>query len=303
MLKPNSKVLGSLFRIALSVAALCFIGALFYRLGPEKVFSLFGQVGWKFAGVVVIYGIEEMVRASALLQCFHGDSRPQFRELARISLLSEAARSITLTGPLVSEPTRAWLIRRQGVPSAQAVAATVTEYVANSLVSAVLTIGAVVYLSRRVGWAGPLRVWGTILLYGSTAYLVVGLVILFRRARKADRLSSMARVTLLEVVAESLLLVETYWALTSMGLTTTFIGASLAEILTKVANVTFAGATEGGYAFLFSALGLPAAAGFTLALIKRLRSVAFALTGLGIFAVIDWSARWPGREFQAASLE
>ena len=60
----------------------------------------------------------------------------------------------------------------------------------------------------------------------------------------------------------------------------------MAEILTKLANVAFAGIAEGAYALLFHALGLPAAAGFALSLVKRMRSLSFALIGLVILAAM-----------------
>jgi hypothetical protein len=82
------------------------------------------------------------------------------------------------------------------------------------------------------------------------------------------------------------LLVETYWVLKSMGLMTSFMKASLVEALSKIANVAFAGLAEGAYAFIFQAFGLPAAAGFTLSLVKRLRSLAIAAIGLGVIALI-----------------
>jgi hypothetical protein len=71
-----------------------------------------------------------------------------------------------------------------------------------------------------------------------------------------------------------------------MGVAVTLLTASLAEILTKIANVAFAGVAEGAYAFLFHALGLAAAAGFALSLVKRMRSLAFALIGFGILALV-----------------
>ena len=101
-----------------------------------------------------------------------------------------------------------------------------------------------------------------------------------------DRPEVLARIVALEVVAHFLLLSETYWAMVSMGVMVSFLTATLAEILTKLANVAFAGVAEGAYALLFHALGLPAAAGFTLSLVKRMRSLAFALIGIGILAVV-----------------
>ena len=47
------------------------------------------------------------------------------------------------------------------------------------------------------------------------------------------------------------------------------------------------GASEGGFALVFSWLGLTAAAGFTLSLVKRVRSVTVAAVGLGLLKVLE----------------
>ena len=243
-------------------------------------------------------------------------------KLVYIRLIGEGVRAVTLTGPFLSEPTRAWLIRRQGVPSSEAVAATVAEYAANSFVAAALTVAGVLYLLNYVQIPGEIRAAAIILLWGSAGYLAIACVVLLRRTHLAsgiatamiglagvryrtagklaglrrmedmllsilrDRPEVLARIAALEVVAQLLLLFETYWALISMGVMASFLTATLAEILTKLANVAFAGVAEGAYALLFHALGLPAAAGFTLSLVKRMRSLAFALIGLGILGVV-----------------
>jgi len=98
-----------------------------------------------------------------------------------------------------------------------------------------------------------------------------------------DRPVRFLQLMALEAVAHVLLILETYWAMISMRLEASFITAFVAEGITKLANVaSFAGVAEGAYAVLFFALGLPAAAGFTLSLVKRVRSMMIGLIGLGI---------------------
>ena len=312
----------NLLRILLSLAAAGLLLLLFYGLGPEKILLLFRQMGWKFFGVVLIFGAQEIVRALALVQCLTGATRPAFRKLVYIRLIGEGVRAVTLTGPFLSEPTRAWLIRRQGVPSSEAVAATVAEYAISSFVSAFLTVACVLYLLNYVQTAAELRMAAIVLMYVSAGFLLIAIVVLYRRTylvgkiaksivsflgmqnRAAgklagvrrmedslllilrDRPGTLARISALAFVAQFLLLVETYWALVSMGVMVSFLTASITEILSKLANVAFAGAAEGAYALLFHALGLPAAAGFALSLVKRMRSLAYALIGLGILAVV-----------------
>jgi hypothetical protein len=310
-----------LVRIFLSLCAFGILVLLFYRLGPNNILLLLRQMGWRFFGVVLIFGVQEIIRAVALLNCLTSDSRPAFRKLVYIRLIGEGVRAVTLTGPFLSEPTRAWLIRRQGVPSSEAVAATVAEYAANSLVAAVLTVAGVLYLLNHLQVPEELRAAAIVLLWGSAGYLAIACVVLLRRMHLAsgiatamiglaglqhraagklaglrrmedtllsvlrDRPEGLARIAALEFVAHFLLF-ETYWAMVSMGVMVSFLTATLAEILTKLANVAFAGVAEGAYALLFHALGLPAVAGFTLSLVKRMRSLAFALIGLGILAVV-----------------
>jgi len=165
------------------------------------------------------------------------------------------------------------------------------------------------------------------LFFGSVGYLAIAFIVLFHRTYVAagtasaiarltglesrvaaalatlrrvedallfvlrDRPGPAARLAALECLAHFLLLFETYWALNSMGVVVSFVTAALVEILTKLANVASAGVTEGAYAFLFKALMLPPAAGFTLSLVKRLRSLALAAIGLGIMTVIPDRAR------------
>src|SRR5439155_11403233 len=46
------------------------------------------------------------------------------------------------------------------------------------------------------------------------------------------------------------------------------------------------GASESVYAFLFDVLGLTAAAGLTMALVRRVRALIVAATGLGVLALL-----------------
>ena len=97
---------------------------------------------------------------------------------------------MTLTGPFLSEPTRAWLIRRQGVPSSEAVAAAIAEYVANSLTSALLTIAGVLYLLHYFPIPKELRITAIVLLGGSAGYLIIAFVVVHRRTYVASDIAT-----------------------------------------------------------------------------------------------------------------
>ena len=310
-----------LLHIIASLAGLGLFILLFYRLGPRDILALLRQIGWGFAGILFIYGAQLLVRAAALSHCLPDQSRPRFRELLRVRLIGETIRGLTLTGPFISEPATAWLIKKQGVKTSEAAAATIAEYVAHSFVSAFLTILAVMYFRQYTSKIKELHVAALVLMYGSTAYLAIAALVLCRRVyfigsiamalghipglqrriggnleqvRRMedallfvlrDRPVVLMRLMALEITAHALLILETYWAMISMRLNASFLTALVAEGMTKLANVAlFVGATEGAYAVLFLALGLPAAAGFTLSLLKRVRSLAIGLIGVGILA-------------------
>jgi hypothetical protein len=100
--------------------------------------------------------------------------------------------------------------------------------------------------------------------------------------------TKLARIFLLEISAQALLVCEVYWAIRSMGVAIPVRSAPLIEVMTRPLTVVeFVGATEVGFAVLFTWLGMPAAIGFTLSLVKTLRS----LTAAGI--VIGWPTGAP----------
>jgi uncharacterized membrane protein YbhN (UPF0104 family) len=90
-----------------------------------------------------------------------------------------------------------------------------------------------------------------------------------------------------EFVAQALLILELFVLLRSTGQPFSAVHPFLIESATKFIGVGFffipgqIGAAEGTYALIFKAVGLPASAGFSLALARRLRSLLIAGVGLG----------------------
>src|SRR5262249_58943922 len=98
-----------------------------------------------------------------------------------------------------------------------------------------------------------------------------------------QRPAALAPVALLEISAQVLLVCEVYWAIRSMGVAVPVSSALLAEVMSRAFTlVEFVGATEMGFAVLFTWLGMPAAIGVTLSLIKTLRSLTAAGSTIGI---------------------
>jgi hypothetical protein len=307
--------------MAPAFAGIGLLAFLFLRFGAGNVQALLLQTGWRFGGMVILFGAQEIVRSIAVLQSLHPVNRPPLRHMLQIRFMGEMVRSLTLTGPFLAEPIRAWFIRRQGVRMTEAAAATIADFAVHSFMSAALTVAAAVYFLRYVPYSGPIRIAAFILFYGAAGYLVLAAWALHRKLRLArglqnllsragmpewsrrleglrltedvffsmvcDRRGTIPKLLLLQSAAHLLLLLETWWAITAMGVDVSFLTSALAETLTKVVNLAFlAGVAEGAYAVLFGALGLAAAAGFTLSLLKRIRSLVFAIAGLASLTLL-----------------
>ena len=297
------------------------------ELGADEIATLFASIGWNIVIVVVLFGCHECVRAAALSRCLMSECRPSFRRLLWTRFFGEAVRTLTHSGPFVSEPARAWMLSRHTGRGAHGYAASISELIANIGVSALVTVVVLSVILNTMPLSRPLVGLTRVLLWASAAYVLVAVTALAGRVyvigailRRVVRLPIIGRhlrtdpqevrrmedailhvlrdrpIVLLQVVgfelvAQGLPVLEIYWTMRAMGQAVTFQTAAVVEALTKVANVVqIVGATEGSYALVFRWLGMTAAVGFTLSLVKRVRSLIAAVLGLGLLKLVDrWS--------------
>jgi Lysylphosphatidylglycerol synthase TM region len=127
-------------RIALLVAGTALLVVLLWRLGPAEILDTLSQIGWYFVPILLLGGAHQATRALALKGCILQPGALRYRDALAIRLAGEAVQTLTLTGPVLAEPTKAWLIERRGLTFKQGFAATLTEYLIYSFVSAVMAI-------------------------------------------------------------------------------------------------------------------------------------------------------------------
>jgi hypothetical protein len=314
-------------RVLVPIAGLALLVVLFVQLGPARILWLLQAIGWNLPIIVAIYASHECVRAVAVSRCLPADHRPPLRKLLWIRFMGESVRSLTHTGPFLAEPARAWMLAKQGVSGAHAYAASVSEFLANTTMSSLVTVVVLGFVLSTMTLSRPLTVLAEVLVGISLAFVVVVVIALATRtyligaivARVArlprighrlrvdpvqvrtmedaimrvlrDNHATTVQVVLLEIAAQIILVIELYWSIKSMGVPITFGGAAMVEALTKLANVIqFVGATEGGYVVVFTWLGMSGAVGFTLSLVKRVRGLAVAALGLGTLALLRLSS-------------
>ncbi|MGE0449768.1 MAG: hypothetical protein AB7Q29_09320 [Vicinamibacterales bacterium] len=164
-------------RGAVLAAAFLLLMLLFAHLGPLRIIALLAELGASFPVVVLLFACHECTRAAALSRCFHDGERPPFAQLLRVRLLGEALGTLTRTGAFAAEPARVVLLAGQTGLGAGAYAAALAELVANSSVSAGVTllVAGFVLVSGMPGAAeplkGPLLALTQVLWWGSLVYL------------------------------------------------------------------------------------------------------------------------------------
>jgi hypothetical protein len=309
-------------RAAVILAGCVLLVTLFVHLGPARIVSLIAGLGWNFPIIVALFGAHELVRTVAISRWLPAEQRPPVAELLRIRLLGEAAGALTRTGALTAEPARAWLLANRGGQGVIGYCAAAGELLANSAASATINIvvaGCSLWTDALKGRA--VVVLAHVLLWSSLVYLatVVGIVVSRVRLLGAcpraaaslpvigcrlridslktqvlklaigtviERPAELARVAALELSAQVLLISEVYWAVRSMGVAVSLSSALVMEVLTRpLTIVELMGATEMGFAVVFTWLGIPAAIGFTLSIVKTIGSLTAAAVGIGFARV------------------
>lgn len=310
---------------AVVLAGCGLLALLIVQLGPARILSLMGMLGPNAFVIVALFGGHESVRALALGLCLPGPGRPSFRARLRIRLVGDAVGALTRTGPFGAEPLRAWMLAGHGGSAPAAYAAAVSEVIANSGTSACVTIVVTAIALTGLELHGPVLVLAHVLLWSSMVYVSLAIYALTARIyligvilRVVGRLPAIGRwlatdamrvrlaedaiiqtltgdtarlvkVLALELAAQAILIAEIFWVINSMGVPARLATALLVEVLAKAVNIVqFVGVTEAGYAVLFDWLGLTAAVGLTLSLVKMLRSLLTAAIGL---AILNWLDR------------
>jgi hypothetical protein len=228
---------------------------------------------------------------------------------------------LTLTGPFLAEPAKAWLLKGRGLTTAGAFAAVITEYLLYTVACAVLVLASLGLLLAHGALPTPMRPVAIAVIAITVGFLVsfafasvsgIGLLVPMvrasgliigrqRAARAAGELrpiedvivsflhtvpTRLAGVLAIELTAQLLLVVEVWIVLRGLGFSPSLKDALIVEGGAKFVGIAFAfvpgqlGALEGVNALLAGAIGLPAAAGLSLALVRRMRGLLVAAGGV-----------------------
>jgi len=263
-----------MIRRILLLIGLALFAYLIYRLGPGQILATLLQLGWNFLAVVLIFAIQVLLRAAALHRCILRERACSYWDALRIRLSGEAVHHLTFTGPVLAEPSKAWLLKRRGLKVEEAVAAVLNEYLIHAFTSAALSVAGLGYLIlhfpiNRPLWiaavitvaalmlfllASSIAITFRIYLIGAVVGAVTRLPLLktyrpdMRRVHDMEDLlleilrerpTRFASIVLIELAAQALLIVELMWMLSAMGVDTPWSHPLVIEAGAKITGTAF----------------------------------------------------------------
>jgi hypothetical protein len=317
------------------VAGLALFVYLIKQTGLDTIVHYIGLMGWGFAFILLLSSLRNFVRAGSWYLAIGPDHRKVgFWQVLNVMLAGEAIKYLTATGPLLGEPAKAAMVRRQ-VPLLEGFSSVVVENLIYYLSVFLFMLSGLPAIVGLVALPGHLRLAGYVM--GGCILAGVAITALAVRRRwyvlaraleylsrrtaggKRERLGWAASKTRaieenvysfyeerrgafyailgLNLSAHLINVVEVYVILALMQLPASLFAAFMVEAVTKIINMVFffvparAGVYESGNALVLDAIGMTAAAGVALAIIRKLRAFVWAGYGIAAVAVITLKDR------------
>ena len=295
--------------IAAALGGILLFAYAIRSVGWTNVVSGVSRVGWGLVPILLLAGLRFVLRAAAWRLCMPVQSRLSLAQSFVAYLAGDSVGNVTPLGLLASEPTKVFLIRHH-LATRAAASSLAVDFVTYSI-SAVtmIAVGLAVLLASV-----PLTVGWREVIAGVLVAIAVGVVVVLRvaggtwKSSRGERPPWRARLASLRqsVLASSAGHPSRLWgafgfdlmfqvaAVTEVYLTLQWLlpgGPSVREAvmfsaLDRAVIIAFKfvpfrlgidEASSGGMAVL---LGWPAATGVALALVKKVRSVAWVIVGL-----------------------
>ncbi|MBI3491686.1 MAG: flippase-like domain-containing protein [Acidobacteria bacterium] len=316
-------------RLLLLVGGLGIVALLVLRAGPALLLDMLTRVGWIVPAVSAVYALHQMVRAAALWRSVPaGPVRYADVLRIRISGEAVESLTFTGPF-LAEPAKGWWLKRRgvptadafatiaieyllYTVVAAWMAIVALTLLLAHASLPPAVRPGAVTVLVTMVafnvafafaaitgiGLIAPVVRASRALVGASRAAIVAGQIGQVERVLVAflhARPGRVAEVLAIEAAAHALLVSEVWIVIAALGVPVFWSSALIVEGGVKCVSIAFffvpgqIGASEGAYALLLPAIGFPAAAGLTVALVRRVRGLLVA--GAGVIALArfdDW---------------
>jgi Lysylphosphatidylglycerol synthase TM region len=274
--------------------------------------AMLADLRWSIGPVLLLFAAHQLASAGALTLCVAPRRALGFFNAFWIRLCGEAVEFLTCTGPIVAEPTKAWLLQRCGLDLAEGLAATLTEYLASTVAAAITAVAGTGYVLTVLEPPGPVRVAALSVLISMAVFIglvasavaarrpILTPIVRVLRRRPVPRLQAtedalirtaretpgrLAGVMCAELAAQGFLALELWVLVAALRLPASPARAALMEGVMKFLNAGASfvpgqvGVAEGSYAAIFTVFGLPAMAGVTISIARRFRTLVTAVAG------------------------
>jgi hypothetical protein len=285
------------------------------RVGVASILDGIHRVGWGLVPILALGGIRFVLRTEAWRLCTPVNVRLPHRQALMAFLAGDAVGSVTPLGLVASEPTKVLLVRHHLATVDSVTSLAIDNLVYSASVIVVIAAGVLVLLTS-VALPTAIWDWGAVSVAGLVALLVAGAIVVRRglgstatsgtsiRARVARVRGAVAqfsaghpmrvwRVFGLDMLFHVVAVLEAYltlrWLLGRAAPTIT--EALLFEALNRVLTVVFkfvpfrVGVDEAASGALAPVLSLHPAAGVSIAVIRKVRSLFWAGIGLALIGV------------------
>jgi hypothetical protein len=125
------------------------------------------------------------MRALAMHVCVLRPGLVRCRDALAIWLSGEAIQSLTFTGPVLSQPTKAWLLESHGLTLKEGFAATITEYLIYAFVTVGMSVGGLLFLLVRFEPPAAVAGAAVVLVCLCGTFLMSSAVAIVRRSPRA----------------------------------------------------------------------------------------------------------------------
>lgn len=313
-------------RRRLLTAAWAFGGVVLFayvvrRTGLAVIADGMQRVGWGLVAILALAGLRFMLRAACWRLCLPPGSTLTYRQALGAFLAGDAVGNVTPLGLLASEPAKIFLTRRHLATRESVASLAVENLIYAASVVGMVAIGLLIVVAT-VPLDAVVRWWIVASLLGAVVVSAVGLRLARgtwdasrgERPRWRERLAS-ARVALAELSAghparlwqafaldfgfHLFAVLEVFltlrWLLGDLSPT---LGQAVAfETLNRVITVAFkfvpfrVGVDEALSAAVAPMLAVSPAAGVSLAVVRKVRSLFWSAVGLGIVAAHPGTTR------------
>src|SRR5438128_4836320 len=159
-------------QIASFVAGLLLFAYLIKQTGVGQILRYLAMMGWGFAAILALSAVRNVTRAASWYYAIDPmHRRIGFWSLMNVMLAGEAIKYLTATGPLLGEPAKAAMVRRE-VPLVAGFSSVIVENLLYNLTVFLLMLGGLPALAWLIDVPHRLQVaaW----LFAATLIVAIG---------------------------------------------------------------------------------------------------------------------------------